>query len=366
MKLSKRKKGRTVTALALGIALGLCGISVSLRGQLESVATSPPRFNWVSHGRVEGHLALNQSPAASFSPDSSTLAVMVEDKILLMNLAAADIRKVLRPRVEGITEFQFRSANYVAPNRLFILGSGLFRVAKKGSGGATPTLAFQWDIDQDTLFGKVNSVAAGGGYGTPRYFPQIGYLVFYKESNFDMWHPVTERGGRVSLPSLTRKPNLFEFSPDGHWLLLAQIEANSTADPVVVDLRQHQFVDALRGHQGTVLSMAFSRDSKRVLTSCEDGKVRIWSVPEWKLLRTLAGHQGPVHWAEFSADGNWVVSGSEDTTVRIWSSEDGSLVQTLEESREPVRTVAFSPNGEYVAASAEQVVLVWQRTVSGQ
>jgi len=73
-----------------------------------------------------------------------------------------------------------------------------------------------------------------------------------------------------------------------------------------------------------------------------------------------------VHWAEFTADGNWVVSGSEDTTVRIWSSGDGSLVQTLEESREPLRTVTFSPNGEYVAASADQVVLVWQRTVSGQ
>jgi WD40 repeat protein len=61
-----------------------------------------------------------------------------------------------------------------------------------------------------------------------------------------------------------------------------------------------------------------------------------------------------------------VVSGGEDKTVRIWSSQDGSLAQTLEESREPIRTVAFSPNGEYVAASSEQVVLVWQRTFSGQ
>jgi WD40 repeat protein len=290
---------------------------------------------------------------------------VIDDKIVLMNLAAADIRKVLRPRVEGVSELQFQSANFVAPNRLFLLGNGLFR-KNKGAGGATPTLAFQWDVDQDALFGKVNTVGAGGGYGPLRYFPQIGHLSFYKETNFDLWHPVTGRGGRVSVSSLTRRPSLFEFSPDGHWLLLAQMEGTSTADPVVVDLRQHQFVESLRGHQGTVLAMAFTRDNKRALTACEDGKVRIWSVPEWKLLQTLTGHQGPVHWAEFSADGNWVVSGSEDKTVRIWSSEDGSLVQTLEESREPVRTVAFSPNGEYVAASTEQVVLVWQRTVSGQ
>jgi WD40 repeat protein len=341
-------------------------MSVALRGQIESVTAPPPHYVWVGHGRLEGHLALNYSPAAAFSPDSSTLAVVIEDKIALMNLATAGVRKLLRPRVEGVAELQFQSANYVAPNRLFILGSGLFWVKNKGSGGPTPTLAFQWSTDQDTLFGKVNLVGAGGGYGPPRYFPQIGYLSFYKESVFDMWHPVTGGWGRVSIPSLTRQPNLFEFSPDGHWLLLAQLEASSTADPVVVELRQHQFVDSLQGHQGTVLAMAFSRDSKRVLTACEDGKVRIWSVPDWKLLCTLTGHGGPVHWAEFSADGNWVVSGSEDTTVRIWSAEEGSLVQTLEESRQPIRTVAFSPDGEYVAASTEQAVLLWRRIVGGQ
>jgi WD40 repeat protein len=357
---------RVLAVAALGITLGFLGALTALRGQIESIATPPPHYIWVSHGRLEGHLALNYSPAAAFSPDSSTLAVAIEDKIALVDLATTGIHKLLRPRVEGVTELQFQSANYVALNRLFILGSGLFRAKGRGSGGPTPTLAFQWDTDQDTLFGKVNIAGAGGGYGPPRYFPQIAYLSFYKQSNFDMWHPVTGRGGRVSIPSLTRQPNLFEFSPDGHWLLLAQIEASSAADPVVVELQQHQFVDSLRGHQGTVLAMAFTRDSKRVLTACEDGKVRIWSVPDWKLLQTLTGHQGPVHWAEFSADGNWVVSGSEDQRVRIWSSEDGSLVQTLEESREPIRTVAFSPNGEYVTASTEQVVLVWQRTVSGQ
>ena len=350
---------------ALAVASGLV-VAVTLRGQIESVATSPPQFTWVSHGRLEGHLALNYSPAAAFSPDSSTLAAVIEDKVVLMNLGAADIRKVLRPRVEGVTELQFQSANYVAPNRLFLLGNGLFRIKGKGAGGATPTLAFEWDADQDALFGKVNTVGAAGGIGPPRYFPQIGYLAFYKESGFDMWQPITGRGGRINVPSLTRQPNLFEFSPDGQWLLLAQIAASSTPDPVVVAMREHQFVDSLRGHQATVLSMSFSRDSKHVVTACEDGKVRIWSVPDWKLLLTLTGHTGPVHWAEFSADGSWVVSGGEDKTVRIWSSQDGSPAQTLEESREPIRTVAFSPNGAFVAASSEQVVLVWQRTFSGQ
>ncbi|MFB3920322.1 MAG: WD40 repeat domain-containing protein [Terriglobia bacterium] len=337
-----------------------------LNAQVETVEGPPPRYNWISHGRLEGHLALQYSPAGAFSPDSSLLAAVIEEKVVLMDLRAADIRKALRPHIEGITELQFQSANFVTPSRVFLVGTGLFQTKGKGGGAPTPTLAIQWDVDQDALFGKVNSVGAGGGYGQIRYFPQIGYLGLYKEGNFDLWHPVTGKGGRINIPDLTRRPNLFEPSPDGHWMLLAQMEGSSTADPIVVDLREHKFVDSLRDHHGTVLSMTFSRDGKRVVTACEDGKVRIWSVGDWKLLQTLSGHSGPVHWAEFSADGSWIASAGEDRTARIWSAADGSLVQTLSESSEPLRTIAFSPSGEYLAASGDQIVFVWQRTVGGQ
>lgn len=349
-----------IFVLALCLAASLAALS---RAQIESIEGPPPRYNWVSHGRLEGHLALNYSPAGAFSPDSSLLAAVIEEKIVLMDLRAGDIRKALRPRLDGVNDLQFQSANFVTPSRVFLVGNGLFQTKGKGGGAATPTLAFQWDVDQDALFGKVNSIGAAGGFTPARYFPQIGYLGLYKEGNFDLWHPVTGKGGRINISTLTRRANLFELSPDGHWMLLAQIEGSSTADPIVVELREHKFVDSLRDHHGTVLSMTFSRDSKKLVTACEDGKIRVWSVGDWKLLQTLSGHQGPVHWAEFSADGNWIVSAGEDNSARIWSAADGSPIQTLSESREPLRTVAFSPNGEYVAASGDQTVLVWQRTM---
>jgi len=343
-------------------ALCLCVSAVGvLRAQIETVESTPPSYVWISHGRLEGHLALRYSPAAAFSPDSTTLAVIVGDKIVLLDVANGGVRKALRPRLEGITEIEMQSASFLTPTRLFILGSGMFRAQGKGEGRSTPTLAFQWDTEPDTLFGKINVVGVSGGYGPPRYLPQSGHLAMFKESHFDLWHPASGRGGRIEIPALTQRPNLFEFSPDGQWLLLAQIELDSSRDPAVVLLKEKRFVDSLRGHEGVVQSLAFSRDMRRVLTACEDGKVRVWSAPEWKLLHTLAGHQGPVHWAEFSPDGARVVSGGQDGTVRIWSTEDGRLVQTLEDLRAPVRTVAFASNGEYVAASADNLVLVWRR-----
>jgi WD40 repeat protein len=226
---------------------------------------------------------------------------------------------------------------------------------------ATPLLAFQWDIDENQLEGKVQALGAKGGYSPARYFPMIGYLGLYKESTFMLWNPREGQNVGITIPDLTQIPNLYEFSPDGHWLLLAQIQSSSVADPTVVELKTRKFVDSLRGHEGTVLSMAFSRDSRKVVTACEDGKLRVYSVGDWKLLETLTGHRGPVHRAEFSPNGKWIASAGEDQTMRVWSAEDGTLLQTLQESQEPLLDVAFSPDSRNIAASSEKLVLIWQR-----
>jgi WD40 repeat protein len=293
------------------------------------------------------------------------LAVVNEEKIVLMGTRDSNIQKVVKVHLPDLTDLNIQSANFLAMNQLFLLGNGVISAKGKGAGGSTPLLAFQWDTIEDRLSGNVDVVGRGGGFGPILYFPHIGYLVLYKASNFDFWDPRSGRGGRLTIPDLTQTPNVLAISPDGHWLLLAQIAMSSNPDPVVVEAKQHRFVDSLRGHEGTVLDISFSRDSTKVVTACEDGKVRIFSAPDWKLLQTLAGHNGPVHWAEFSPDGKWVVSAGEDKTARVWSVEDGKLQETLEESKDPLLTVSFSPNGECIAASSEKAVLIWKRTASG-
>jgi WD40 repeat protein len=335
--------------------------SATLCAQVETVEGPRSAPLWVSKGRVEGHLTLKASADGAFSPDSSLLAIVNEEKVLLMNVRTSDVQKVLKPRLPEIEDLDIHSASFLASNQLFLLANGVFRIKGKGQTVPTPLLAFQWELIEDRLAGKVNAVGAKGGFSPARYFPQISYLALYKDSNFDLWNPRTGQGGRVNIPDLTEIPNIYEFSPDGHWLLLAQIQSSTTADPSVVEMKSHKFVDSLRGHEGTVLSIAFSRDSKKVVTACEDGKVRVFSVGDWRLLETLAGHHGPVHWAEFSPHGDWIASAGEDQTVRVWSAADGSLLQTLQESQAPLLDVCFSPDSNFIAASSENLVLVWQR-----
>jgi WD domain, G-beta repeat len=346
----------------LPLALSACLVVFAAPARCQTAITparpSDPVF--VSHGRVEGHLALNYSPAGAFSLDSRSLAVISGEKIALVDLPQGSVGKVLRPHLTDLIDLTMDSANFISPTRLFILGRGVVHAKGQPERG-TPLLGFQWFIDQDSLIGSVDAVGASGGFSPILYLPHIGRVAMYKNSKITLWDPNSNRGGELVLAELAHRPGLFNFSPNGHWLVLARVEANGSPDPMVIDTRERKFADVLSGHHGSVLSVNFSRDGERVVTACEDGNVRVYSVGDWKLLHTLAGHMGPVHWAEFSPDGTLIASAGQDKTMRIWSAEDGRLLQTLEESREPLLTVAFSPDGSEVAATSEQAVMLWAR-----
>ena len=57
-----------------------------LCAQVETVESPPTPAQWVSHGHLEGHLALKYSSDGAFSPDASLLAVAADEKVLFMNL----------------------------------------------------------------------------------------------------------------------------------------------------------------------------------------------------------------------------------------------------------------------------------------
>ena len=334
--------------------------------QLETAPSTQENYVWVNVGNVEGHLSTNSSPEGAFSPDGSALALVNGEKIVVDSLAGGNLSldKVLHPRIKDLRDLEIQSVNFLDPNTLFLLATAIVHVKDKPDH-PTPLLGFRWNLQQDALDGKLAMFGSGGGYGRPRYFPHIKLLGMYKDSAFILWSPISRKAVEIKVPELTREPHLYSFSPNGHWLLLAQIAGGGSPNPIVVRLSEHKFVDVLSGFNETVMSMRFSPDSSKVVTAGEDGKARIWSVPDWKLLETLSGHKGTVRWAEFSPDGRQVASAGEDHTVRIWSADDGKLVQTLGESREPVDTVAFSPDGNYVAATTDDHVLIWKKTPTG-
>src|SRR5436305_9607870 len=118
----------------------------------------------------------------------------------------------------------------------------------------------------------------------------------------------------------------------------------------------------LKGHQGSVMAVAFSPDGKVLASSSRDKTIKLWDVATGDLKRTLTEHTADVYDVTFSPKGNLLASASKDKTIKLWDAQTGTLRRTLAGHTNQVGSVAFAPDGKTLASGSggpDSLIWLW-------
>ncbi|KAL2339052.1 hypothetical protein Fmac_013498 [Flemingia macrophylla] len=106
------------------------------------------------------------------------------------------------------------------------------------------------------------------------------------------------------------------------------------------------------GHEQGVSDLAFSSDSRFLVSASDDKTLRLWDVPTGSLIKTLQGHTNYVFCVNFNPQSNVIVSGSFDETVRVWDVKSGKCLKVLPAHSDPVTAVDFNRDGSLIVSSS--------------
>jgi WD40 repeat protein len=152
-----------------------------------------------------------------------------------------------------------------------------------------------------------------------KFTPDGGTLLGWSsDGKLHHWNTATGQHQAQDFYRLENLPFGVAFSPDGR--LVSFGVQNSTFLPVV-DLRTGREVCrfALDQHDGhTLVWVAFSPDSRTLAWGGPGDTVRIGEVASGQVRRQFLGHRGRVQALAWSVDSKYLVSGGEDTTALVW------------------------------------------------
>jgi WD40 repeat protein len=85
-----------------------------------------------------------------------------------------------------------------------------------------------------------------------------------------------------------------------------------------------------KGHKSAIYSACFSSNNKYLITGSEDNSIILWSLWDFKEIRTFIGHNGRITNLTFSNDNNFIISIARDYHVIVWDIFSGAQLKNFE------------------------------------
>ncbi len=157
------------------------------------------------------------------------------------------------------------------------------------------------------------------------------------------------------------KPSAIAVSSSGNLLAAGHDKAIE-----LWNLRTHQPLPSLVDHRGFISAIAISQDEKILASSSLDGTIKLWDLPNRRLVSTL--NSGRASTLVFSPDSRILVSSSRvqrwadgefsPIGAQVWDVASRQRIYSLGE--QPIRAIEFSPDGRLLATGDRIKTDIWQ------
>jgi len=169
---------------------------------------------------------------------------------------------------------------------------------------------------------------------------------------------IHSESSQTTLNTPLRSVRCLAISPDGR--ILASGKGHKDKIVRLWSLPDGKLLNTLGEHPGTVTCLAISPDG-RFLASGSYKTIWLWRLPEGENVAMLRGHSNWLRSLVISPDGRLLVSGSQDHTIRLWRLSDGKLLKILEGHTDWVNCLVISSDGRLLASgSDDRTICLWR------
>lgn len=109
----------------------------------------------------------------------------------------------------------------------------------------------------------------------------------------------------------------------------------------------------LQGPTGGILCIAFSPDSKTVVSGDMNSTIRLWDVRTGQQLQKLDGSSEAVYYVGFSTDGKQLLSAASDDSISEWDLTTGQQKRVIKGQVGDNKQTSLRPDGKVLAIAGE-------------
>jgi WD40 repeat protein len=179
-----------------------------------------------------------------------------------------------------------------------------------------------------------------------------------EDKTIRFWDLSNIQGKNFTLKIDKSGTNDIKFSKTGHLFASASYWNNKVT---LWDLDTLKEKIILKGHNDKVQKILFSNDEKNIISTANDGTIKIWDIKEQKNITTLVHHANKKAikkisslddlnkiqqtWMSdiiFGKDENMLFSAGWDKVIKIWDLRDNQLAYSLPEFQSPITSLILS------------------------